>query len=179
MNLGFTFLRIPRSYYGILTPKTLISDLACNGGSFIDENCANEIIDCLHRSSLLTKDGALDLYLNRDDLKCVLDVGLCPTVQDGYLVNLDSILATILSSRFRNLRSLLGDTISEEVYMGIVRNQILVDVQGGDLLYQIFTSNVLQRNQGEEAPFLEFIQRVCSKNVIKPGCGGFGTSMHA
>jgi hypothetical protein len=108
-----------------------------------------------------------------------LDVGLCPTVQDGYFNNLDSILATILSSRYRNLLGLLGDTISEEVYMGIVRNQILVDVQGGDLLYQIFTSNVLQRNQGEEAPFLEFIQRVCSKNVIKPGCGGFGTLMNA
>ncbi len=156
-----------------------MSDLTCNGESYISENCANEIIHCLHRSSLLTKDGALGLYIDRDDLKCVLDVGLCPSVQDGYLTNIDSILATILSSRYRNLRSLLGDTVSEKEYMGIVRNQILVDIQGGDLLYQIFTSNVLQRNQGEEAPFLEFIQRVCSKNVIKPGCGGFGTLMHA
>ena len=39
----------------------------------------------------------------------------------------------------------------------------LVDIQGGDLLYQIFTSNILQRKAGEEAPFLEFIQRVCSE----------------
>ncbi len=32
------------------------------------------------------------------------------------------------------------------------------------------------RNQGEQAPFLEFIQRVCDKKAIeiKPGCGGFG-----
>ena len=65
----------------------------------------------------------------------------------------------------------------------IVRNKVLVDIQGGDLLYQIFTSNILQRKAGEEAPFLEFIQRVCliekknedgSCKPIKPGCGGFG-----
>jgi hypothetical protein len=63
-----------------------------------------------------------------------------------------------------------------------VRNKVLVDIQGGDLLYQIFTSNILQRKAGEEAPFLEFIQRVCSEKKnedgsckpIKPGCGGFG-----
>merc|ERR1712066_1065067 len=48
---------------------------------------------------------------------------------------------------------------------------------------QIFTSTILQRAPGEEAPFLEFIQRVCSERVdestgepkpMKPGCGGFG-----
>ncbi len=66
--------------------------------------------------------------------------------------------------------------------MAIVRNQILVDVQGEDLLFQIFTSNVLQRDAGDEAPFFEFIQRVCSERAgpdgrprrVKPGCGGFG-----
>jgi len=77
----------------------------------------------------------------------------------------------------------------------IVRNQILVDVQGGDVLMQIFTQCILQRQPGEEAPFLEFIQRLCrapstsdsgnsgvtgnSKSdstaaLIRPGCGGFG-----
>ena len=86
-------------------------------------------------------------------------------------------MTAILGSRYRNLRSLLGDTVSETEYLGIVRNQILVDIQGDDLLYQIFTSNILQNNSGEEAPFLEFIQRVCSKDVVKPGCGGFGKLM--
>ena len=69
-----------------------------------------------------------------------------------------------------------------KTYLCIVRNKILVDVQGEDLLYQIFTSTVLQRVAGQEAPFLEFIQRVCSCETnedgvckpIKPGCGGFG-----
>ena len=74
------------------------------------------------------------------------------------------------------------DHLSEDSYVAIVRNQILVDVQGEDLLFQIFTSNIMQRNPGEEAPFFEFIQRVCSECMgpdgcpkqLKPGCGGFG-----
>ena len=47
---------------------------------------------------------------------------------------------------------------------------------------QIFTSVVLQREPNTEAPFLEFIQRVCAvcdedtqtRVPIRPGCGGFG-----
>jgi hypothetical protein len=116
----------------------------------------------------------LDLYIERDNLRRVLDDVIITESKEEYITNRDVILTIISSSRYRNLYSLLGDTVSEEEYLGIVRNQILVDIQGEDLLYQIFTSNVLQRNAGEEAPFFEFIQRVCSKNVIKPGCGGFG-----
>jgi hypothetical protein len=177
-TLGFTFLRIPRSYYGILTPKILMSDLPDGAGSRTIEICANEVIDCLHRSSFLTIDGALDLYVDREKIELALDNGISTTARQDYLANRDSIVTTILSSRYRNLRSLLGDTVSEADYLGIVRNQILVDIQGGDLLYQIFTANILQRSVGEEAPFLEFIQRVCSKDVIKPGCGGFGTLIY-
>jgi hypothetical protein len=41
---------------------------------------------------------------------------------------------------------------------------------------------ILQAGVGQEAPFLEFIQRVCSSKCdasgaplpISPGCGGFG-----
>jgi hypothetical protein len=83
-----------------------------------------------------------------------------------------------------------------------VRNKILIDVQGEDVLMQIFTSVVLQREPGIEAPFLEFIQRLCapqrrgegaaegegetesgsvvasssssSSSPVRPGCGGFG-----
>ena len=53
---------------------------------------------------------------------------------------------------------------------------------------QIFTSAVLQRTPGTEAPFLEFIERVCAQCQggggddacavapvpVRPGCGGFG-----
>ena len=37
---------------------------------------------------------------------------------------------------------LLRDRLSESKYMEIVRNKILVDIQGKDVLYQIFTGNV-------------------------------------
>ena len=96
----------------------------------------------------------------------------------------DAIVAAVKRARYNNLYSLLRDNVAEHEYLQIVRNQILVDIQGGDILYQIFTQCVLQRNAGEEAPFLEFIQRVCAdcRNVskfelckpVKPGCGGFG-----
>ena len=70
----------------------------------------------------------------------------------------------------------------QATYLSIVRNKILIDVQGEDVLMQIFTSVVLQRTPGRQAPFLEFIQRVCAQGTdgadggrpIRPGCGGFG-----
>jgi len=85
-------------------------------------------------------------------------------------------------SCYLNLWKLMGDQLTEETYLRIVRNKILIDVQGEDVLMQIFTSVVLQREAGTEAPFLEFIQRVCAQcsdgtetcKPIRPGCGGFG-----
>ena len=59
-------------------------------------------------------------------------------------------------------------------------NQILIDVQGDDVLCQIFTAPVLQAEVGQEAPFFELIQRICSTKpadeaaALRPGCGGFG-----
>lgn len=122
----------------------------------------------------MSKEGALDLFVEREQVARVLDESICATERDEYLLHRDNVLRSIMSSRYHNLYNLLGDSVSEGEYLGIVRNQILVDIQGGDLLYQIFTSNILQRNAREEAPFFEYIQRVCSKTVIKPGCGGFG-----
>ena len=90
--------------------------------------------------------------------------------------------AAVKRGRYNNMHTLLGDNLTESQYLQIVRNQILVDLQAGDILYQIFTSCVLQREPGVEAPFLEFIQRVCSAKLgadgkptpVRPGCGGFG-----
>jgi hypothetical protein len=108
------------------------------------------------------------------------------------------VLGSIRRSVYFNLHKLLGNQIDEATYLSIVRNKILIDVQGEDVLMQIFTSCVLQREAGKEAPFLEFIQRLCDvapsaakdaaaaastasctpKNLkstaIRPGCGGFG-----
>lgn len=132
---------------------------------------------------IASMDGAVDLNLTKADIVNVLDSEICDAQRGAYQHARDAILEAILSSRYKNLYSLLRYHVSEETYMGIVRNQILVDVQGEDILYQIFTCNILQREPGDEAPFFEFIQRVCSECEgeqdgcpikIKPGCGGFG-----
>jgi len=105
-------------------------------------------------------------------------------VEAALPANVDrSVASVILRARYQNLYALMRDHLSEETYLRIVRNNILVDVQGDDLLMQIFTSSILQRQAGQEAPFLEFIQRICSEKTdpktgqprpMKPGCGGFG-----
>lgn len=147
-----------------------------DGTETVSKECANEIIAVLRRAGSLTNDFAVSLDLSREDINLALESNMKnELMKTEYLSKRDVVLDVIMRSRYCNLYSLLKDQVSEQQYIGIVRNQILVDIQGNDLLYQIFTSNILQRNPGEEAPFLEFIQRVCSsKGVVKPGCGGFG-----
>lgn len=175
---GFSFLRIPRSYYGILSFKLLVDNAEAS------EKLAISVVDACQNTHITSADGAVFLELEEQDVEERLQNALHGTPHhDEYSEKKACILSTILKSRYINLHSLLRDHISESSYLGIVQNQILVDVQGDDLLYQIFTSNVLQRHAGDEAPFLEFIQRVCSECInsesgcpvqIKPGCGGFG-----
>ncbi|CAJ1902481.1 unnamed protein product [Cylindrotheca closterium] len=169
---GFTFLNIPRSYYGIVDVAHLVE---CAGMS---STFAEATIALLENSGHVAPDGAVSLDVTEQSISEILDKELGE--DDSYQVKKDEIIAAILESRYKNLYSLLGDGVSEETYLGIVRNKILCDVQGGDILYQIFTSNILQREPHEEAPFFEYIQRVCAETksqdglAIKPGCGGFG-----
>lgn len=176
---GFTFLQIPRSYYGVLTAKLLKDSVGLSNG------CAEIILGCCESSRCMTKglEGAVDLQLTRDELKKRLDssMPMGHHHREEFEVNVQNVVDTILRSRYINMYNLLGDILSEETYLSIVRNQILVDVQGRDILYQIFTSNILQRKAGDESPFLEFIQRVCADCSddgcplgMKAGCGGFG-----
>jgi hypothetical protein len=180
---GFTFLNIPRSYYGTLTRAQLVE------GTVLDETfeglskeCAKTVLETLETAPVLTRDGAVDLDQTEDSIDCILEKGLDGIVLEEYRNKRKCALGVILCSRYKNLYSLLRHHVSEASYLGIVRNQILVDIQGEDLLYQIFTSSILQRQPGEEAPFFEFIQRVCSECIdaqgcpqkVRPGCGGFG-----
>jgi hypothetical protein len=172
---GFTFLKIPRSYYGVLT-KGLLQQSA-----HVTEETATSIMECCETKGVMSMEGAIDLNLNADDLTDLLSESLDRGAIDEYETNKKAIVEIILRSRYINMFNLLGDILNEDTYLSIVRNQILVDVQGGDLLFQIFTSNILQRNAGDEAPFLEFIQRVCAQCTVdgcpigmKAGCGGFG-----
>lgn len=178
---GFSFLDIPRSYYGVLTVDHLQKETA------VSKDLAMRIVRVCEQANIMSMDGAVDLDLSIERLSTILDSMLgdwedCLQQKASYEENRNSILTAIMSSRYCNMLNLLQGHVSESTYMGIVRNQVLVDVQGGNILYQIFTCKILHRRPAEEAPFLEFIQRVCSEckgedgcpKKIKPGCGGFG-----
>lgn len=162
---GLTFLQIPRTYYGTLTSSSLSTD------ANIDLSVAEKHLAALKQASIVDKSDIVDLDATREQVKKAL-----PGVDE-------KIVEHVMRGRYRNMFSLLRDHLSEDAYMRIVRNNILIDVQGDDLLMQIFSSTVMQRKAGEEAPFLELIQRICSQKIdpvtgkpraVKPGCGGFG-----
>ena len=172
---GFTFLNIPRSYYGVLD--------AADMQKIVSRECATQIWNALDHNNLVAHDGAVDLDLSQNGLSSVLNDFLGDSGwHDECMQHKDEILQIIMQSRYKNLYSLLRSSITEEKYLSIVRNQILVDIQGKDLLYQIFTCKILHRKASDEAPFFEFIERVCAKSpdgngcqpLIRPGCGGFG-----
>jgi hypothetical protein len=186
---GFTFLKIPRSYYGILTVDLLTKghhrskvDPLLPEKGLLSPGCAAAVLHACVDGRLLHDDGALLLDTSADAIGEVLDARVPTSHMEEYERNKAGVVEAILHSRYSNLYNLLRDHLSEESYVAIVRNQILVDVQGEDILFQIFTSNILQRKSGDEAPFFEFIQRVCSECIgpdgcpkkVKPGCGGFG-----
>jgi len=163
---GISFLAIPQSYYGTLTAKQLSEDAE------IEEDFAENCLAGLRSAGLLDASGVVALSASREAVAGVLPKS-APVL----------VVESVLRARYRNLYALAGSALSEETYLKIVRNNILMDVQGEDLLLQIFSCNVLQRESGEEAPFLEFIQRVCSERTdpstgkvrsMRPGCGGFG-----
>jgi len=175
---GFTFLKIPRSYYGVLTMK----ELSTNCAATLTPHCTSAIIKACEESQIITPDAAVNLDLSWDDILSRLRSVIDLDVLHEFEANKDDVVETILNSRYSNLYSLLGDNVESDLYLALVRNQVLVDVQDEDLLFQIFTCNILQRREGDEAPFFEFIQRVCSECIdseghcvpIKAGCGGFG-----
>jgi len=168
---GFTFLNIPRSYYGVLTPSQLTTCSGCNDEIVISETVAQAIMDACITSGIATSEGAVSLQLQPKDVEIALDpilLSLVPetnSVVGAYRSNKESIIRTILHSRYINLHNLLGNTLSPEQFVAVVQNRILVDVQGQDLLFQIFTGNILQEQTEHESPFLEFIQRVCACSI--------------
>mmetsp|Transcript_66434 Transcript_66434/g.197704 ORF Transcript_66434/g.197704 Transcript_66434/m.197704 type:complete len:666 (-) Transcript_66434:70-2067(-) len=163
---GLSFLQIPRSYYGYLTAQRLVK------GCGLEPAVAEECLVALRKVGIVDSRDVVELDATAGSVAAALPEGVPADV-----------VKQVLRARYGNLYALLRDHVSEEAYLRIVRNNILVDIQGEDLLLQIFTAKVTQRNDGEEAPFLEFIQRVCSDckdaatgcpKPIKPGCGGFG-----
>ncbi len=143
--------------------------------------CASEILSILEKYKFIGPDGSLYLNVKEDYIEAALNDSLLQCdkersdgLREEYTSHRKYILQTILRSRYINLYMLLFDRLDEALYLQIVKNKILVDIQGDDLLFQIFTCNILQRKSGEEAPFLEFIQRRCGSGAATAGCGGFG-----
>jgi len=143
--------------------------LGLAGGDLVK---AQKYVEALKKVGILDNSDIMDLDATREKVAAALPAGVGAGTLDW-----------VMRGRYSNMYMLLGDHLSEASYLKIVSNNILVDVQGDDLLMQIFTSTVLQRAAGQEAPFLEFIQRVCSEKqdpatgkpkAMKPGCGGFG-----
>jgi 4-hydroxyphenylpyruvate dioxygenase-like putative hemolysin len=161
---GLSFLSIPQSYYGFLRKDYMAKELK------IDASLAEQYVAALREAKLLSPSDNVYLHVTREQVAAAI-----PSAGPD-------VVEHVMRARYSNLYALLRDNVGEETYLSIVRNQVLVDIQGGDLLMQIFTIPVLQREAGQEAPFFEFIQRVCSNKTddsgkrlpMKPGCGGFG-----
>jgi hypothetical protein len=89
---------------------------------------------CEENQITFADDGAVDLTMTKRDIAAILDASINNEIAEAASgPKKDAILDAILSSRYANLRSLLRNHVSEETYLGIVRNQILVDVQGEDV----------------------------------------------
>ncbi|KAL3911043.1 MAG: hypothetical protein SGILL_007441, partial [Bacillariaceae sp.] len=174
---GFAFLNIPRSYYGVLSVTYLIQSTG------VSNQLAEGVMDACCRNKIATSDGAVDLGLSKDSLLFILDERFAEDPLNAeYDQSRESIAKAILTSRYCNLHSLLKNHVSETTYLDLVKNKILCDVQDRDVLYQIFTCKIMCQEPADEAPFFEFIQRVCSECEsehdcpvkVKAGCGGFG-----
>lgn len=122
---GFTFLNIPRSYYGVVDVVHLVK---CTGMS---SSLAEATITVLENSGIVAPDGAVSLDATKGSVTEILDNEFGE--DDMYQEKKDEIIDAVLESRYKNLYSLLGENVSEDTYLGIVRNKILCDVQGDDM----------------------------------------------
>mmetsp|Transcript_23147 Transcript_23147/g.52024 ORF Transcript_23147/g.52024 Transcript_23147/m.52024 type:complete len:689 (-) Transcript_23147:184-2250(-) len=164
---GLSFLSIPRSYYGCLKAEMLESIQLSPG-------LVKELMSALVAQQLMTRGGIVDLDVTEEQVQ---NLPVSHDLQEELRRRSDDIVSVLHKSCYNNIFALLQHNLSEDMYLQIVRNRILVDIQGGDVLLQIFTCKILQTSPGQEAPFLEFIERVCKSSsckLIRPGCGGFG-----
>ena len=132
---GFTFLNIPRSYYGVVTVPYLMNRLSSaqssgeGSGLGMNEDGARMILEACIKGGVTSKDGAVDLELTRQEISDRLKKHLYAGDENMFKGKEEVILDAILHSRYSNLYNLLRHHVTEETYIGIVRNKILVDVQ--------------------------------------------------
>lgn len=102
------------------------------GNNGISDECARSILEACIKGDVTSKDGAVDLELTREDVDDRLQKCMAQEYMEEFQNQRESILDAVLQSRYSNLYSLLRHHVSEETYLGIVRNKILVDVQVRD-----------------------------------------------
>lgn len=163
---GFSFLKIPPTYYGRLS-KSNLQDAQ------LPDQVADHVLQALKEASLVSYVGCVNFDVTDEHItNAVASVS-------GVEAHTESIIQVVKQARYNTLYRLLQDNLSEEEYLRIVKNQVLVDIQGRDVLFQIFTKSILQ-DASEECPFIEFIERRClgasseEAEFSTPGCGGFG-----
>ena len=98
-------------------------------GGPLSEGFARAVVETCTMSGVTSKDGAVDLKLSRQDISDKLENNMALEFKETFENQKNAILDAILHSRYANLYSLLRHHVTEETYLGIVRNQILVDVQ--------------------------------------------------
>jgi len=175
---GFNFLGIPRSYYGRLTEH----DMRTAG---LSEELARAVEEACRATGVCNLTNIVKMDVAAEEIERLPEAAqaaFSPATLAEFQEKRAQVVEVVKRARYTMMYKLLGDHLSEERYLSIVENKILVDIQGNDILYQIFTAPILQKQQHAEAPFLEFIQRKCSEKVgpdgkplpVRAGCGGFG-----
>jgi hypothetical protein len=98
---------------------------------WLSVDLAQAIVEGCERQHLATMDGAVDLLVTGEVVEEELEAALAefPTLLEEFHNSKENVIHTILMSRYKNLYPLLRDNVSEEMYLDIVRNQVLVDVQ--------------------------------------------------
>merc|ERR1740136_176256 len=119
---GFTFLKIPRSYYGVLTIGHLThggQPGATQTQPTLSPSCAFAVMDACERTKITTPDAAVDLTLSRDEISLRLHSAIDHQSLPEFHAHTNQIIDSILTSRYSNLYGLLGDAIPTDQYIAI------------------------------------------------------------
>ena len=104
---GFSFLDIPRSYYGVLTPEDLTS-AGCS------EALSGEVWRGLIALNISTVTGVIDIDVTADT---ITSLSVSPEVRDEWHSISGRVAEVVKKSRYRNIESLLGNRLSSDKYM--------------------------------------------------------------
>jgi hypothetical protein len=115
--------------------------MADNSGRLLGTVAAKEAIAKLQAAGLVNNMGIVNLDIT--------DAEIAAAGVEGK-----SAAAMVKKARYSNIYKLLGDHLNAATYVEIVRNNILVDIQGQDVLYQVRSLPL--------SPFL------CSPSAVSP-----------